>query len=313
MHSFYGDVVEDKRHRIPFTYFLREWKYGVDSIQELIDTAEKITPMEYRREMKGRIFCPECYTPLSRTPTDKDIFTNSRSAHFKHQKTFGVKCALRVARPAGLNYESEEEVRQAVQNENLVIVGGWLENAPENTGDDQNLDAKFNQTKIFDKDGPDTEIPLGRHTGKKFPLPSKISSVLAICRNFDENLKRAFFFPDSQYVMYLSDKLFDANRLQDELPISSNLYFGKITKYSRLSYRNIIYVESENFPELKLYTWPHNDERKFISQLAIGRIILFYVHLIYENEPVTIQSRMNSWGQYSLLPEKYEAFLPGNK
>lgn len=207
-----------------------------------------------------------------------------------------------------MDYESEEEVRRAIQNEDLVLVGGWLKDAPENS-EDEDSNPKFNQTRIFDQDGDPTEVPLGRHNGKRVLLPTKISSVLAICRNFDDNLYRAYFFPDSQYPAFLYDKLFDVNRLSADLPLAEHLFFGKITRYSRLSHRNVIYMESVNFPEVKIYTWPEHDKRKHIGNDSIGRMIL--VHCKFETEGGdSLRCKIHAWGQYSLLPERYEKYLP---
>lgn len=77
------------------------------------------------------------------------------------------------------------------------LAAGKAPSPPEQPIDETDADAVFNLTQIVDPDGPPTEVPLGRHTGQRFLLPSKLSTVLAICRNFDKNLTRAFFFPDS--------------------------------------------------------------------------------------------------------------------
>lgn len=303
--------MSEKSHRIAFSYFLANWTYLKDSKDLLLDKGEKITPEEYRSEMKGAIFCPECSTPLSRTPEENDILSNSRTAHFKHKKTYRhIYCSLRVSKSSGLQYHSEEEVRRAVQNKDLVLIGGWAENPPDiHDGDDLN-DLEFRQTQIEDPDGPPTEVPLARHTGKKVLLPTKISSVLAICRNFDKNIHRAFFFPDSQYALHLRSVLFDVARLEDDsLPARGNLYFGRIVKYSQLSSRNIIYLKVENFPELKIYTWPKFDDRKRIHSSSIGRVLLFYGIVTEKGEGVP-RCMTQSWGQYSLLPSQYEKYLP---
>jgi hypothetical protein len=306
--------MEEKNHRIAFAYFHEEWVFQRDSKDDLINDAEKITPDEYRQEMKGAIFCPECTTSLSRAPEDSNLFSNARTAHFRHKKKFKhVYCSLRVSRAAGLRYETEEEVRRAVQNESLVLIGGWAA-APPEIDDGEDLGGQeFNQTQIVDPDGPETEIPLGRHTGKTVLLPTKISSVLSICRNFDKNIHRAFYFPDSQYALHLRDALYDVRRLKEgDLPQRANLYFGKIVRYQRLTARNVIYLQVENFPELKIYTWPRFDERKKIDQGSIGRTMLIYCVLSEQDEGLP-RCKTEQWGQYSLLPEQYEKYLPQKK
>ncbi|WP_373989916.1 hypothetical protein [Duganella sp. BuS-21] len=302
--------MDEKQHRIAFAYFLENWTFSKDSSDYLRANGEKITPEEYRSDMKGSVFCPECSTPLSRAPEIAEIFTNERTAHFRHKGTYkAIYCSLRVSRAAGLQYHSEEEARRAIQNENLVLIGGWAENPPE-IRDDDDADLEFRQTQIVDPDGPMTEMPLGRHIGRTVLLPTKISSVLAICRNFDKNIHRAFYFPDSQYALHLRSILYDVTRLIDsELPERGNLYFGKIVGFSRLSHRNIIYLKVENFPELKIYTYPRFDERKKIDSESVGRVLLFYGIVSDKGEGVP-RCMTTTWGQYSLLPKQYEKFLP---
>ncbi|UGQ46237.1 hypothetical protein [Massilia endophytica] len=303
-------MVGDKQHRIAFAYHNPNWIFGEDKREDL-EKAEQVTPAEYRHEMRGAIFCPECTTPLSRAPEEKELFTNSRTAHFRHRKAFKhIACSLRVSRGAGLQYHSEEEVKRAVQNENLVLVGGWAEHPPEILIDETLEDFEFRQTQIVDPDGPITEIPLGRHTGKKVLLPTRITSVLSICRGFDKNIHRAFFLPDSQYALHLRDLLYDVARLDEmDLPQRPNLYFGRIERYARLTFRNIIYLKVQNFPELKIYTYPTFDERKRIDQGSIGRVMLFYGAISSAGEGIP-RFKTENWGEYSLLPSQYEKFLP---
>ena len=303
--------MDEKQHRIAFAYFLEDWTFQRDSKDYLELNGEKITPEEYRPEMKNAVFCPECSTPLSRTPEEAEIFSNERTAHFRHRGKYKeIYCSLRVSRASGLQYQSEEEVRKAVQNQNLVLIGGWAAEPPDIQDSGDLEDLEFRQTQIEDTDGPVTEVPLGRHTGKKVLLPTKVSSVLSICRNFDKNIHRAFYFPDSQYALHLSSVLYDVKRLEEnKLPGRANLFFGKIVKYRKLSARHVIYLETENFSELKVYTWPRFDERKKIDSKSLGRVLLFYGTVSDTAEGVP-RCKTESWGQYSLLPPQYEKFLP---
>lgn len=303
--------MSSKQHRIAFSYFLENWMYSKNSKNALADNGEAITPEEYRPEMKGMIFCPECTTPLSRTPEEDDMLTNSRTAHFKHKKTYRhIYCSLRVSQISGLQYQSEEEARRAIQNKDLVLIGGWAQSPPDIQDSDDLKDLEFRQTQIEDPDGPLTEVPLARHTGKRILLPTKISSVLAICRNFEKNIHRAFFFPDSQYPLHLRSALFDVTRLEEgNVPPRGNLYFGKIIRYSKLSKRNVIFLNVKNFPELKIYTWPNFDNRKRIDSSSIGRVLMLYGALTEKEEGVP-RCKTDSWGQYSLLPLQYEKYLP---
>jgi hypothetical protein len=303
--------MDEKQHRIAFAYHLEDWTFSKDSKERLHELGEKITPEEYRAEMKRSIFCPECSTPLSRAPEEGEVFTNSRTAHYRHRKLYKqYPCSLRSAKSAGLQYQSEEEVNQAIQNQNLVVVGGWAAEPPDIKDSEDLNDLEFRQTQIVDPDGPTTEMPLGRHTGRKIPVPTKISSVLAICRNFDKNIHRAFYFPDSQYALHLRSVLYDVTRLmENDLPSRGNLYFGKIVRIAHLSFRNILYLEVENFGELKIYTYPRFDDRKRIGEASIGRVLIFYGVISSKAEGIP-RCMTETWGQYSLLPVQYERFLP---
>ncbi|MEN2473590.1 hypothetical protein [Burkholderia sp. GS2Y] len=302
--------MEEGNHRIPYALHHKDWVYGTHSAEVLRSTGEPIEPPEYRPEMAGKIFCPACTTPLSRTPKAADVFTNSRTAHFKHQPAFkDVPCNLRTKRGLGLNYTTEEELKRAAQNEELVVVGGWQNQPPVQPIDEMDPDGAYNLTQIEDPDGPLTEVPLGRHTGERFFLPSKLSTVLAICRNFDRNLARGFFFPDSQYATLLVDKLFDIALLTDEPPPNAHLFYGRVRSVSRLNRRAKLTLESDEGIQVKVYTWPEHNDRKKISTSAIGRMLLFYADLYKERDGV-LACKIDSWGAYSLLPEKYEHCLP---
>jgi hypothetical protein len=303
-------VMQEGSHRIPYALYLKGWTYGKHERDLLTADGARIEPSEYRPEMEGKIFCPDCTTPLSRAPKTADLFTNSRTAHFRHKPAFkSVPCDLRTARGPGLSYSSEEELRRAVQNAELAIVSGWQSSPPEHPIDETDDDAVFNLTQIVDPDGPPTEVPLGRHTGERFLLPSKLSTVLAICRNFDKNLPRAFFFPDSQYATRLAEKLFDIALLTEEPPPNSHLFFGRIQSHSRLSYRNKLTLVSDDDVQVKVYTWPTYDEKKHIDGDTTGRVLLFYGKLYQENDGV-LACKVDAWGAYSVLPEKYEHCLP---
>ena len=300
--------MEESNHRIAYALHMeRKWVYGKDDKDVLERKGIPVTPEEFDLSMKGKIFCPICTTPLSRSPDMTSVSTNSRTAHFKHKPTYSkVPCRLKTKKKEGLSYKNEEEASKAIEDEALVIVSDWMSQPP---SDDDDLDenGEFNQTAIEDEDGPDTEVVIGRHKGREFKLPSKISSVTALCRDFDKNLHRGYHFPDSKFPMLLFDMLFDTGRITENTDKKKRLFFGKIVGYRRLSKRNIIYIENEEFGEFKIYTWPRFDERKHIDGNSEGRYILFHSSLSWEGG--IPRCFVDNWGQYSLLPQKYEKHL----
>jgi hypothetical protein len=306
--------MEEKRHRIAYAFYSDDWKYGVDDKDKLEEVSIPIVPEEFSSEMKGKIFCPLCATPLSRSPSRESVTKNNITAHFKHgdkQKYLeSIRCGWRTPSSQGYIYGNEEEARRAVENKDLTIVHDWAE-FPPTTSNDIDDEGEYNRTAIEDMQGPETELAIGRHRGEKFKVPSRISSIMAVCREFPLNLRKGFYFPNSPYPMMLSDQLYSANSLSATLPQKETLFFGEIEAYGRLTYRNVIYLKSTNKVEVKIYTKPDYDERKGISGEAKSRFLLFSANLYNEGSEDIVACKVLKWGAYSLLPKKYEKYLQG--
>jgi hypothetical protein len=300
--------MEESSHRIAYALHMKEkWVYGKYDREKLEKKGVPVTPEEFDISMKGKVFCPVCTTPLSRSPEEDSVTTNRRTAHFKHKPSYSaIPCRLKTKRKEGLLYKNEEVVNKAIEDEELVIVSKWMIEPP-TENDDLDENGEFNQTAIEDRDGPETEVAISRHIGKEFKLPSKVSSVTALCWGFNKNLHRGYYFPNSKFPMLLSDMLFDSQRVKKDMNNFTQLFFGKIVDYRCLDKRNIIYVENEEFGKFKIYSWPNYDERKHISGTSKGRHILFHSTLEWENK--IPRCFVNNWGQYSLLPIKHEKHL----
>ena len=123
----------DPNKRLKYALYLEGWTFEQGDRSRLDRDGSIVMPLEYTKEMEGNIFCPACATNLTRVPKDPaDHFSNSRKAHFRHQKKYkDVKCDLRVKRSDGKKYDSYEEARKAIDDENLVIVSGFLQITPE--------------------------------------------------------------------------------------------------------------------------------------------------------------------------------------
>lgn len=303
--------MEKKNHRILYAYFSNVWKYGEHSKEQLKALSEEVTPEEFSELMKGNVFCPLCATPLSRTPSLDSVSSNNITAHFKHgsKKKYpsSNSCGWRVNAKPGLNYTNEESVVKAIENKELAIINAWKAFPPSDTDTDIDDSGEYNKTAIEDLDGPQTEVPIGRHNGASLHLPSNISTVMALCTNFPENLKRGFFFPNSQYPMLLSDQLYSTKKLTKDLPKKEALFFGKIIKFSHLNHRNVIEVESSN-RALKVYSNKSFDLRKHISFSSRGRYLLFSAKIYLEGDTI-FACKLDNWGAYSLLPKKYEKYI----
>ncbi len=299
--------MQKNNRRIPYALFTKDWEFGQGGNNIL--TGHQVTPEEYQLEMKHSLFCPICTTPLSRVPEKGELFSNKRPAHFRHLGKFKrVPCDLRTTKPEGMYYEDEEEASKAIESRDLVIVSAWMSTPPADSLEYTDDEVEFKQTSIEDMEGEKAEVPIARHQGKVFELPTKISSVLALCRNFDLNLYRGYYFPESQYPMRLCDMLFSVKRVRLSISYNSRLFFGRIVRYTILSYRSVISLECEKSDEIfKVYSFPNYDQRKGIGQNSIGRVLLAHSSLQWEGG--TPRCFIDLWGAYALLPDKYERFL----
>jgi hypothetical protein len=303
------NFMSEVNRRIKFSFFLPGWEYGKASMELLKNKSEKITPSEYRSEMDGSIFCPICYTNLNRIPKDKNHFSNGRGAHFAHMKKFNrIECDLRSKKPEGKRYDTFEEVQKAIDDENLVIVSSFLKDRPALP---ENSENEYSETPVEDMKGPVSDVPISRHNGESFRLPSRIKTVLGICRKFDENLYRYYYLPENQYAIRLVDLLRDIRNVTGECNIPK-LYYGKI-KHSFNAGRtpgNIRMTALQCNSAIKDFYFKNIDrtsQEKGINDLAIDRVIIIYGRVTTSGIGLCIENA--GWGEFALLPEKYNDLL----
>ncbi|WP_297480158.1 hypothetical protein [uncultured Photobacterium sp.] len=65
-------------YSITYAIYNPRWVYGVDEKLLKIGSSE-IAPEDYEQYMHGSIFCPKCFTPLSRNPSKKNISKNAKT------------------------------------------------------------------------------------------------------------------------------------------------------------------------------------------------------------------------------------------
>lgn len=297
---------ETAKHRIPYALLCNfNWRYGEHSGSLLIASSKEVTPEEYDQSMMGRLYCPECKTPINRSPRKTLVMSNSRTAHFRHLPSYShVLCNLRTSKPKGKRFINEEIVYQAEEKEDLVTVNSWAKEPP--LGDEFETRGEYGQTQIEDSKGEETEEPIGRHSGDSFDTPRNIETVAAICTNFDKNLNVGYFLPNSQHSGLLKDLLFDVSRLDEGCSRSARLFFGRIYDYRTLTNRNVIELIVRDDPRLifRLYTYPYNDERKRLDIDIRQRYIIFHSDFYHERNGF-LACKLDEWGQYSILPDKY--------
>lgn len=301
----------ESNRRIRYAFYLDGWSFEHGNTTGLSENATKTTPSDYLPEMDGNIFCPGCFTNLNRIPKDKDHFSNGRDAYFAHKQTYkDIRCNLRSTKPEGKRYETHEEAQKAIDDKNLVIVTGFLRDEPI---EPEGGNGEYDETPVEDTAGPLSETPIGRHNGEPFKLPSKISTVAGICRNFDANLYKYYYFPSQKNAVRLLDLLRPIDQVEgeDETP---RLYYGVI-KNSFNAGQN---PKPENIRMTELYCHDSvvdfflkakdkTSQGKGINDNSIGRVVLIFGKVSLNGIGLCLERL--KWGEFALLPEKYNNLL----
>lgn len=302
------------KRRIPFAYHLAGWTPKAGDKRILEATANKVIPSEYQVDMDGHIFCPECFTTLNRIPKLKDIFSNQREPFFAHQKRWvSVKCDLRSNKPKGKRYDTWEEARKAIENKELIIVSGFIQDEPEYKPVDNNHN-EYVETPVEDIDGPAAKAPLARHAGKDLELPSKITSVMGICREFDQHILKYYQLPNHAHAMRLFDLLKDLRSVTETNDVP-RLYYAVIRSSNTMGAGradNIRMTWLDCHPDIAdfcIKTLNKTASRKGIAEGkgSEGRIVILYGKVTVSGVGLTFNQP--AWGEYALLPSKYNGFL----
>ncbi len=304
--------MDTNNNHVKFAYFLNGWSYEKGKITDLIGNGQKVTPSEYvSSNMKGCIFCPSCYTPLSRSPEQKEYFSNGRNACFMHHGNYKhIDCHLRTGKPEGNSFKTVEEVKEAIDNKNLVIINGFIQEEPEPI---EIQSGEYDQSQVENIDGPETEVPLAQHTGEKYKAPSIVGTVRGICRNFDLNLYKYFFLPNQQYPIKLAEILIPIERVIEPCE-EPKLYYGRISSCSSYSLNpkqhniNMIKLEChEDIVDFHFKPTIAEAEAKGITLETQDKIVLMYGKIVDSGVGLGISKL--GWGDFALLPEKYESLL----
>ncbi len=303
---------EESSLRIKFAYRLKGWKFESGSKAKLISSADRVQTTEYTKDMKGEIFCPGCFTNLNKVPEDKDYLRNGRKAHFSHLRKYRhVTCDLRSQRTEGKRYETHEEAQQAIDNESLVIVSGFLQTAPEPATKTQA--GPYVETPVEDENGPDSKVPLGRHNGETFSLPSKITTIAGMCRNFDVNLYKYYHLPDKQHAIRLIDLLHNIEDVEKE-DIEPKFYYGWVKRsyctVENPTTNNVRMTElrcNNSVKDFYLKASNGMSERKGINDDTADRIVIMYGNITSSGIGLCVNNP--HWGEFALLPEEYNYLL----
>jgi hypothetical protein len=295
------------KNRIKYAFLIMNWAYEKGKKPDL-EYVRHVPPEEYEGAMEGNLFCPVCFTNLIRVPKNKALSSNGRKAYYAHVPKYrNIPCDLRSTKPEGKFYSSEEEAAQAIENNEFIVISSFQTERPNIEGISSGI---YNQTPIEDQKGPLTNVPIARHDGRTYRLPSKISTVNSLCRNFDENIYKYYHFPNARTAVLLTDVLLNIQEITetDDVP---KLYYGVIEKSftpssnpkpNGIRMTRLKYLTGQ-FKDFYLKDTHKNQQEKGISDASTGRIVLFWGK-ITENGIGLCISRPG-WGEYALLPEKY--------
>lgn len=300
----------DTKNRINHALYDPSWDY--DGANRVRPTGAKmVLTGEYTAEMANALYCPECFTPISRSPKDKDRFSNGRTCCFMHRSAYReVYCSLRTPHADGKRYLTEEDAKAAIASDQLAIISSFMQDRPSKP--DGNSEP-YGQSAVEDEDGPDAAIPIGRHRGEEFALPSKITTIGGLCRRFDANLYKYFVLPNTDVARKLTDILIDIATVTDECEIP-RLYYGTILHSWNAGLTpkpsNIRMTRLQPHPNIQDFTikvQASEQEDKGINDKSAGRIVLFWGKITANGIGLAV-SRL-AWGEFALLPEKYQKLL----
>ncbi|WP_397450854.1 hypothetical protein [Pseudomonas sp. NA-150] len=300
------------KRKIAFAYHLSGWNFDGGN-RDTLKASQRVAPDEYEEEMMGNLFCPGCYTNVERTPKKKDIFTNQRDPFYRHLNRWQhVACVLRAKRPVGKRYDTWEEARRAIEHEHLAIVKEFLQEKPEVRLAPSN---EYDETPVEDIEGPLSEVPIGRHEGESFELPSSITTIAGICRNFEKNKDKYFFLPQATHAVKLAELLTAIADVDYDImdsPQTPRLYYGKIigshnagshdtsTRMTKLVCNSAV----KDF-YVKLPNGFCRD--KGITDNSRGRIVMFFGKITESG--IGLAATNLAWGEIALVPAKYNELL----
>lgn len=267
----------------------------------------RVTASEYLPEMDGYIFCPECYAPLFRSPKSRERSSVGKAAFFAHSRRYRPECSIRTKPTAGKRYDTEEEARKAIEDSRLVVLDGFMQNRPELPKGEA---GEYDQGPVEDMDGELAQLPIARHRGESFLLPSKISTVAGLCRRFDENYDKYFVMPGAQYAVALRDLLHNVENVVETSDVP-RLYFGRILQtfqlYDSRKWKTRLKYSKPEWQDFCLKQDRDMQLEKGIDDNSTDRVILMYGTIKQNGSGLCLADL--AYGEFALLPAKYEALL----
>lgn len=300
----------DDTNKIKFARFLAGWNYQKGDKQYLCKNAAIITPTEYLINMKGSLFCPECSAPVFRSPEDKDYATNGRKAFYAHSRGIKTDCSLRVKQNEGKRYENEEDAKKAIEDEELVIVQSFMKDKPEPPKNDGPL--TYDKDPNEDSEGRLSLVPIGRHIGEEFKLPSKITAIRGLCRNFDQKLNKYLVLPGERSAKTLAQLLINIKDVTD-ICSENKLYYGHISRSRNMGKtpqnirQTFLSYPRSKFVDFCIKATDESSKDHGIDDNSEGKIVIVYGKVTESGIGLCISNL--GWGEFAVLPQKYERLL----
>ena len=291
---------------ITYAIYNSYWRYGID--ERLLQIGSiNITPEQYEIYMYGFIFCPKCFTPLSRSPANKNVSKNTKSAHFKHLPSFKhIPCSYHTVQQEGLNYINDELAIEVEDDSQFKKVKEWAKLPPE---DYMKEDKKITYQGInHDIYGEITEVPIPRHTGEKVKSGSNIETVQYICWNLDKLLNVGFSLPKKQARMLLKDLLYNTKLIKKNISEEPQLFYGKLKGFHKQIFRNRSKIQCSGSSFIYLFTKEDLDKRRGFNETCIGKYVMFFGTVCWDDygKPYVM---LNEWGAYAIIHQKFENVL----
>lgn len=258
--------------------------------------------------MSGHIFCPACYTNITRKPKLENIFSNARRPHFSHIPSWSqIECRLRTQAAAGQDFQQEEQAKKAVERGDLIIVPQFLQisaNAERNMG-------AFAQTQIEDATGPVSAVPIARHRSGEFFVSGRQLSVNTICRRFDLNLLKHYLLPGMRVPAQLSKILhnvLDERERNDDVNEKPKLHFGKIRKIEEHRRMMVVMLRSSrHIVDFALTGDKQLFRSRGLDQNSVGKYIIFWGTVVVRGTGYAV--RDPGWGEFAILPSVYDRLI----
>lgn len=284
---------------IDYALYLRNWQFEGGDSARLEREAEKVYARDFDVGMAEHVFCPNCFTPITRRPLERDRSRDNKLAYYAHIPSYlHVPCVRRTPPAQGELFTNEETAREAIGRGDLIVFSGFSDepqvaNAPA---------LPYAQGQIEDPEGPETQVAITRHVGDEFFVPGRHRTVLSICRNFDQNLERYYQFPGQRQPSKLSSQLRDVLDIEGEVD-EQRLYFGEIERVVPHKYTTVVWLRSgHRIKDFALPASMDQHRKRGITHNSVGSFVLFWGQVFGYGIGYCARVR---WGEYAILPPQY--------